>query len=79
MLPMLHGDNVDLLMLSRNAGTGVDQLDRFYLSHADPAMKVESLHSVKRLPQEPDEVRPEAEPKGAFNLEQARRIGSLPK
>ena len=47
MLRLLHGNNVDLLMLARNAGTSVDQLERFYLSHADPAMKVENLQSFK--------------------------------
>lgn len=71
MFRLLQGDNVDLLMLSRNAGTGVDQLDRFYLSHADPAMKVENLRSMKRLPEEPDEEPLEEKPRGAINLEQA--------
>jgi hypothetical protein len=47
MLRLLHGNNVDLLMLARNAGTSVDQLERFYLSHTDPAMKVENLQSCK--------------------------------
>jgi len=53
MLRLLNGDNVDLLMLARNAGTSVDQLERFYLSHADPAMKVENLHSYKLTAVEP--------------------------
>jgi integrase len=47
MLRLLHGDHVDLLMLARNAGTSVDQLERFYLSHADPSMKVANLQSFK--------------------------------
>lgn len=50
MFRLLYGENVNLLMLARNAGTSVDQLERFYLSHADPAMKVENLHSLKPVP-----------------------------
>jgi len=53
MLRLLNWDNVDLLMLARNAGTSVDQLERFYLSHADPAMKVKNLHSYKMAAVEP--------------------------
>ena len=63
MLRLLHGDNVDLLMLARNAGTSVDQLERFYLSHADPAMKVANLQSYKprRKPNDIEEVEEEEE------------------
>jgi integrase len=50
MLRLLHGDNIDIFMLAKNAGTSVGQLERFYLSHADPAMKVENLHSSKPKP-----------------------------
>ena len=50
MSRLIDGENVDLLMLARNAGTSVDQLERFYLSHADPAMKVGNLHSLKPQP-----------------------------
>ena len=50
MFRLINGQNVDLLMLARNAGTSVDQLERFYLSHADPAMKVANLHSMKSQP-----------------------------
>lgn len=67
MLRLLNGDNVDLLMLARNAGTRVDQLDRFYLSHAHPAMKVANLHSMK--PKPPVEIVEEPEkPRSAINL-----------
>jgi len=71
MFRLLYGQNVDLLMLARNAGTGVDQLERFYLSHADPAMKVENLHSMKPIPEEPDYDLREEEPRSAINLEAA--------
>lgn len=61
MFRLLNGDHVDLLMLARNAGTSVDQLERFYLSHADPAMKVENLHSsrFKREADPDDDDQPE--------------------
>lgn len=71
MFRLLHGQNVDLLMLARNAGTSVDQLERFYLSHADPAMKVENLHSMKQRPQAPDDEPLDEGQRGAINLEQA--------
>lgn len=47
---LINGQGVDIFMLARNAGTSVNQLERFYLSHADPAMKVENLHSSKPKP-----------------------------
>ena len=50
MSRLIDGENVDLLMLARNAGTSIDQLERFYLSHADPAMKVGNLHSLRPQP-----------------------------
>lgn len=71
MFRLLYGQNVDLLMLSRNAGTGVDQLERFYLSHADPAMKVENLHSMKPLREEIDDEPLAEKPRSEINLEQA--------
>lgn len=48
MLRLLNGDNVDYFALAKNAGTSVDQLQRFYLSHVNPVMKLESLQSFKR-------------------------------
>lgn len=60
MLRLLHGDNVDRLMLARNAGTSVDQFERFYLSHADPAMKVGNLQSYKPR-RTPDDTQEEVE------------------
>jgi hypothetical protein len=68
MFRLLHGDNVDLMMLARNAGTSVGQLDRFYLSHAHAAMKVENLHSMKQRREVPVEPTDE-KPRGAIQLE----------
>jgi hypothetical protein len=48
MLRFLEGDNVDLMLLARNAGTSVQQLQRFYLSHIEPEMKLDNLLSVKK-------------------------------
>ncbi|WP_395623530.1 tyrosine-type recombinase/integrase [Sphingomonas daechungensis] len=45
-LRVLNGE-VDLLTLSRNAGTSVKMLEKFYCSGLDPAAKIDSLHSVK--------------------------------
>jgi integrase len=47
MLRLLNGDNVDLLTLAKNAGTSVSQLERFYCSHIDPAMKIANLQSFR--------------------------------
>lgn len=66
MTALVEGVNVDLLMLSRNAGTGVDQLERFYLSHADAAMKVANLHERKPKPEVPLYVWPE--PTGKIDI-----------
>ena len=71
MFRLLYGDGVELLILSKNAGTSLDQLDRFYLSHADPAMKVANLHSMKRRPEEPDEEPLEERPRSAIQLHAA--------
>jgi hypothetical protein len=65
MFRLINGDNVDLLMLARNAGTSIDQLDRFYLSHAQPAMKVANLHSAKPKPARFEEQR---EPRRGIQL-----------
>jgi hypothetical protein len=48
MYRFLHGDNVDIFVLARNALTSVDQLERFYLSHAASRDKIETLHSFAR-------------------------------
>ena len=45
MFRLLKGDKVDIFMLARNALTSVDQLERFYLSHAESRMKIEALQS----------------------------------
>ena len=50
MLRLLNGDNVDHLMLARNAGTSVNQLERFYLSHVEATMKVGNLQSFRAQP-----------------------------
>jgi hypothetical protein len=47
MYRILYGDNVDHLVLAKNAGTSIDQLERFYLSHLTAGMKLENLHSFK--------------------------------
>ena len=48
MLRVLQGDGVDLLALARNAGTSVEQLERFYCSHLEPGMMIANLQSFKR-------------------------------
>lgn len=50
MFRLLKGDNVDLLALAKNAGTSIQMLERFYLSHLGPAMKLANLQSFKRPP-----------------------------
>ena len=45
MLRLIYGGGVDIFVLAKNALTSVDQLERFYLSHAETRMKVENLHS----------------------------------
>ena len=47
MFRLLEGENVDLHMLSKNAGTSIKQLEDFYLSHAQASMKLDNLHSFK--------------------------------
>ena len=46
MFRFIKGDKVDIFMLARNALTSVDQLERFYLSHAESRMKIENLQSM---------------------------------
>ena len=48
MYRFLHGDNVDIFVLARNALTSVDQLEQFYLSRAASRDKIETLHSLAR-------------------------------
>ena len=45
MFRYLKPKNVDIFLLARNALTSVDQLQRFYLSHADSRKKIENLQS----------------------------------
>jgi hypothetical protein len=47
MFRLLKGDNIHIYMLARNALTSVDQLERFYLSHAESRMKIKELQSFK--------------------------------
>lgn len=47
MYRFLHGRNIDIFMLARNALTSVSQLERFYLSHAASREKIENLHSFR--------------------------------
>lgn len=70
MFRLLHGDNVDMMMLARNAGTSLPMLERFYCSHAQPAMKVANLHSMKPQPKI-DYVEEPEKPRAAIQLEVA--------
>ena len=47
-LRILNGDGVDLLLLSKNAGTSVRMLERFYCSDIDPAARIANLQSDRR-------------------------------
>ena len=47
MLRLLHGDDINLLLLAKNAGTSIDQFERFYLSHLKTDQMLENLHSFK--------------------------------
>ena len=47
MFRILEGDNVDLLLLAKAAGTSVDQIERFYGSHLEVGMKLGNLQSLK--------------------------------
>jgi hypothetical protein len=49
MFRLLDGDKIDIFMLARNALTSVDQLERFYLSHAESRMKIEALQSSTKV------------------------------
>ena len=46
MYRLLFGDNVDIFLLAKNALTSVNQLERFYLSHAESRMKIGNLQSM---------------------------------
>jgi hypothetical protein len=48
MFRLLNSEQPDIFFLARNALTSVQQLERFYLSHIESRMKIESLHSFKR-------------------------------
>jgi hypothetical protein len=52
MRRLLHGDKIDIFMLAKNALTSVDQLERFYLSHAESRTKIKELQSslTQRIP-----------------------------
>ena len=45
MFRFLKGDNINVYDLAKNALTSVDQLERFYLSHAQSKMKIKQLQS----------------------------------
>ena len=45
MFRLLKSKNIDIFMLAKNALTSVNQLERFYLSHAESKMKIENLQS----------------------------------
>jgi hypothetical protein len=45
MFRFLKGNNINVYDLAKNALTSVDQLERFYLSHAQSRMKIQQLQS----------------------------------
>lgn len=47
MLRFTKGDNVNILALAKNAGTSVDQLERFYLKRINPAGLIVNLQSFR--------------------------------
>jgi integrase len=47
MFRILEGDHVDHLVLAKNAGTSIDQIERFYASHLQVSMKLANLQSNK--------------------------------
>ena len=49
MFRLLKGDNVDIFLLTRNALTSVDQLERFYLSHVESRTRIENLQSMRAM------------------------------
>lgn len=46
MFRYLKSDTIDIFFLAKNALTSVDQLHRFYLSHAESRKKIENLQSM---------------------------------
>jgi site-specific recombinase XerD len=48
MLRITEGDNVNILGLAKNAGTSVDQLERFYLKRLSPLTMLDNLQSFKK-------------------------------
>ncbi|WP_136162393.1 tyrosine-type recombinase/integrase [Sphingomonas flavalba] len=48
MLRFDKGQNIDILNLAKNAGTSVDQLERFYLKRINTADKIENLQSFRK-------------------------------
>ena len=48
MFRLLNTENIDIFMLARNALTSVNQLERFYLSHAESRMKIDNLQQFSR-------------------------------
>ena len=47
MLRVLQGDNVDRMVLAKNAGTSVRMLERFYCADLEPEAKIASLQSFR--------------------------------
>jgi hypothetical protein len=43
MFRFFKGNNINVYDLAKNALTRVDQLERFYLSHAESQMKIQQL------------------------------------
>lgn len=49
MLRFTESDNMDIFTLAKNAGTSVEQLQRFYLNRLDPIVKIEALQSFRKV------------------------------
>ena len=46
---ILHGGNIDLLTLARNAHTSVEMVEQFYASIITVEMNIDLLHSKRHL------------------------------
>ena len=71
MLRVLEGD-VPPLLLATNAGTSVEQLERFYCSHLEPQMMVASLQSFKPRPGAVEAAEPA---RAAVSVDLTRALG----
>ncbi|WP_070155596.1 hypothetical protein [Sphingobium phenoxybenzoativorans] len=49
MFRFKFGEKPDLLALAKNAGTSIDQLERFYLRRVNPGDKIANLQNISRV------------------------------